>query len=166
MEGKLHLIANIATIISIFIALGIFIYEQNKENVLEKQNRIALLESLKVEIKSNLEFIEKFNESKEHFKASNEIIMSRFSTLTLEEVISKGEIGNITEKIEMRAALDSMTLVNRELEPFQSLFLLYTLPEQYRTYHELKNQTIDVVSNNNYIIKQELELLDAIKISD
>ncbi|OGI14976.1 hypothetical protein A3K63_03045 [Candidatus Micrarchaeota archaeon RBG_16_49_10] len=154
-KPDIHFYADLATIISLLIIMGIFVWEQFKINQLEKQNTRVLLESLRIEINSNVGFIEDFEKIKERYKSSNEFTQSSFSTIVLEEIVSQGKIGNETDKIMMRSLSNNMTITNRVMGRFQNLFF-YNTEEQYNAWHKLKNETVDKVSFNNQIIKVDL----------
>jgi hypothetical protein len=158
LKENTHLIADIITIASFAVLVTIFLVEQNKIDTIERENKAALLKSLEIEIDANLEFIERFEAQKEAFKTTDEVTEESFSLLVIDEVISKGQIGNETDKVGMINLMRHMILVNNMLEPFQVVYLP-NCEGQHDSWLKLKSETGAAISHNNVIIKTELESL-------
>ncbi|MFH1229727.1 MAG: hypothetical protein V1678_04875 [Candidatus Aenigmatarchaeota archaeon] len=148
----------LATIFSAFFTIWTYNDQQVKAQESESASIRALLQTLKIEIEYNLNFSTDFEIKKERYKTTEEVLQSRYSTVILEKVINQ-EIGDEnTKKIMMKSYFD-MTLNNKILDNFNGFEFFYS-QEALDAYKVLKNQSIDVISNNNYFISNELLSLE------
>lgn len=152
-----NILASISTILSLFIALGIFVYEQDQQRIIQEENKQIILENLEIEIDQNLNVIGLIEKNENIFKNSFEFTVARLGHYYLERA------GDIVKSKETRIViLDTIKLIkdnNKKMDLIADRLLYSLTDEELESYAFLKKDLVDQIADNNIDIKKNLNII-------
>lgn len=153
------------TTISVFIIVGIFIFDKAIDYTTEKENEKLLAESLVIEANFNLYIIEGFRSIEEQISQNDEIWLNRFSTVVIEEAIRDSKFGNKEVKIIILPDSKHITKIKTLMRDVHgNMFLVNDMLDFVGNRQPLRNQTMEsFIETKSFDIKKISKQIDIIE---
>lgn len=160
--------ASVATIISIFFALFVFLSDRCHKENLDKQEYINQLESLNFELqKNNYIIIDFFEKDKQAFLNGEKMGYYRYSTSVINGLIGDGKIRDSDLLRNLDAIADSQNQVNRVLDIIDLMAhtsQINSNEEREMFLRRIKSSYEIVIYLNNQIKEYLPKVIDDLKI--